>query len=593
MATLDKQVVPKWTTEQRKQTPKPVPAKKADKASSKTSANSSSSKASKGGHRPPTSPSSPTPRPEVTVAKTNATKRAATVHAGAAASASVAVTEASPAPAAVNVNDAADPPLLVSRVNVFAPELDNNLLRSLLYDKKYTHVLPKAVPAKKQRAPRTKAGQSKVGVHERAAEERVATTATLEEEQAALVDTRTGMPMVDSEPSLGALTAHLPLSSQAGKRPRYIEHSQGTRLGPPFGGSTGPTAVLDGSAVTFGARAMGSFRSGLAANMVDVGLVSEEVGAKAGYSEFAKAEEAIFAAENSSLAGSSAASAAKPNPFGSAKTNWWSRAPTDGKGYSGMGQYSQRRGSDGVYRDSGYPHGGADGNDGARRDAYWPGQGPSRTNGARHPGANGASRSVTHRPKGRQMVYAERGTSAIDGFCRTIRGDGQERSSATGRDAGTAWSRNGGSDPAVSGRSFDDMDVEEDMRDDCRGAERGRGGSNNGPNYRTVPSASAGGARPVGRVGRDKDLDKSKETRKENRRWNLKHMRATQDEGKMDVCMYCRLHPDGGLMVCANTELAKFHSFCFPCLAKKEGIEKNTLTAGSMKVKDVLGMPGA
>lgn len=588
MATLDKQKVPEWTPEQRKQTPKPVPTKKAEKVPSKTSAHSSSSKTSKGGHRPPASPSSPSPRPEVTSAKKNAPKRAATVHTGAAASAAAAVVEASPATAAANVNDAADPPLLVSRVNVFAPELDNSLLRSLLYDEKYTHVLPKPVPAKKQRALRTRAGQSKVEAHERAVEERVSTTATLEEGRAALLDTRTGMPMADSERSLGALTAHLPLSSQAGKRPRHIAHSQGTRLGPPFGGSTGPTAVLDGSAVTFGARAMGSFRSGLAANMVDVGLVPGDVAAKAGYSELAKAEEALFEAESSSLAGSSAASAAKPNPFGSAKTDWWSRVPTDGKGYSGTGQHSQRRGSDGVGRDSGYAYGGAGGNDGARRDAGRPGQGPPRTNGARQPGANGASRPVSHRPKGRQMVYAERGTSASDGFRRTSRGNGYERSSSTGRDAGTAEGRDGGGDPAVNGRPFDDMDMEEDMRDDSRGAERGRADSNSGPNYmRKAPSASAGGARPVGRVGRDKGLEKSKDTRKENRRWNLKHMRATQDEGKMDVCMYCRLHPDGGLMVCANQELAKFHSFCFPCLAKKEGIEKNTLTAGSIKVKGV------
>lgn len=147
------------------------------------------------------------------------------------------------------------------------------------------------------------------------------------------------------------------------------------------------------------------------------------------------------------------------------------------------------------------------------------------------------------------------------------------------------------------------------MRDevwDPRGTERGHGGSNNGPNYtRKGPSASAGqgrepvggrpwqereGARAVEKVNHDKGLETNKEIRKENRRWNLKHMRATQDEGKMDVCAYCRLHPDGGLMVCANHELARVHSFCFPCLAKKQSIEKNKLTAGSVKVKGVLEM---
>ena len=221
---------------------------------------------------------------------------------------------------------------------------------------------------------------------------------------------------------------------------------------------------------------------------------------------------------------------------------------------------------------------------------------------------NGA-RPATHRPDRRQMVYAERGSSASSGFRRTSRGDGNEWSSSERRDAVTAGSRSGGGDPAVAGRPSDDMDVEEEVRSevwDSRGAARGHGGSNNGPSYtRRGPSASAGhgepiggwprqereGARPVGRVNRDSGLETNKETRKENRRWNLKHMRATQEEGKMDVCAYCRLHPDGGLMVCANQELARVHSFCFPCLAKKQSIEKNSLTAGSIKVKGVVGMP--
>ena len=65
--------------------------------------------------------------------------------------------------------------------------------------------------------------------------------------------------------------------------------------------------------------------------------------------------------------------------------------------------------------------------------------------------------------------------------------------------------------------------------------------------------------------------------------WNLKHMRATQ-EGKMDVCAYCRLHPDGGQMVCSTPELAKIHSFCFPCLKRKNGIKLSDLTGGDVKV---------
>ena len=149
--------------------------KKAEKASGKTSANSS--KTNKVDHRRSTSstPSLPSPRPDVAAAKKNAPKRAATGHAGvtppAAAAAATAATVASQSPATANVNDAADPPLLVSRVNVFAPELDNFLLRSLLYDEKYTHVLPKIAPAKKQKVGRTRATQPRAVTQERVTEE--------------------------------------------------------------------------------------------------------------------------------------------------------------------------------------------------------------------------------------------------------------------------------------------------------------------------------------------------------------------------------------------------------------------------------------
>lgn len=589
--------MPEWTPEQRQQTPKPVATKKAEKASGKTSANSSSSKTNKGGHRRSTSstPSLPSPRPEVAAAKKNAPKRAATGQSGAtsaaATAAATAAAVASQPPATANVNDAADPPLLVSRVNVFAPELDNVLLRSLLYNEKYTHVLPKTAPAKKQKAGgRTRATQPRAAAQGRVAEEKFATTATFQRDQGdrnSTFDVRTGMPITSPEPALGALTEHPPLSSQAGKRPKHLVHNDGTRLGPSFGGSTGPTGVLDGTAVTFGARAMGSFRGGLAANMVDVGLVSDEVAAEAGYARLMEAEDAfVKEAENTALAGSRAARA---NPFGSASADWSSRALANGKGYSGTSQHgrSQRSGGfsgDPAGRGSGYPYDGAGGIGGARRDrqhshpddAVRPGQGSSRTND---------TRLATNRLDRRQVVYAERSNSASSGFRRTI-------------------------DPAAAARPYDDMDVEEEMRDevwDPRGVERGHGGSNNGYNYtRKRPSTSAGhggepvggrpwqereGARPLEKVNRDKGLETNKEIRKENRRWNLKHMRATQDEGKMDVCAYCRLHPDGGLMVCANHELARVHSFCFPCLAKKQSIEKNNLTAGSVKVNGVLGMP--
>lgn len=37
-------------------------------------------------------------------------------------------------------------------------------------------------------------------------------------------------------------------------------------------------------------------------------------------------------------------------------------------------------------------------------------------------------------------------------------------------------------------------------------------------------------------------------------------------------------------MVCPSPELSKMHVFCFPCLAKKEGIEKSQLITGKIKV---------
>ena len=78
-------------------------------------------------------------------------------------------------------------------------------------------------------------------------------------------------------------------------------------------------------------------------------------------------------------------------------------------------------------------------------------------------------------------------------------------------------------------------------------------------------------------------LEKKDPLRKENRMWNLKHMRATQEETNV-VCDYCRSRPDGALMVCSTQRLAKYHSFCFPCLQKKDSVSKSDVVTGSIKV---------
>lgn len=62
-------------------------------------------------------------------------------------------------------------------------------------------------------------------------------------------------------------------------------------------------------------------------------------------------------------------------------------------------------------------------------------------------------------------------------------------------------------------------------------------------------------------------------------------MKVMGDGGsKSDVCSSCRMHPGGAAMVCPSAELSKMHVFCFPCLAKKEGMEKSQLITGKIKV---------
>ena len=133
----------------------------------------------------------------------------------------------------VNVNDAADPPCPVPQVRAFAPELDNVLLRSLLYETEHTHVIP--LEKRKKWKPRGAAGGGE------AAE--VPTTGTVTGDQGVGTDAngRRALPLGEPEAEkLGALTAHLPLSPRAGKRPKLDANGDTRRLGAPVRGVERP-----------------------------------------------------------------------------------------------------------------------------------------------------------------------------------------------------------------------------------------------------------------------------------------------------------------------------------------------------------------
>ncbi|CAN0113676.1 unnamed protein product, partial [Hapterophycus canaliculatus] len=569
--------VPNWTPEDRALVRKRE--KKREKKSHKARSKPSLAKDGKGGERQQgqSSAAASTAGARDHKARNKNPKRVA------AAAAAVAVVTADAETAAngitevplksVNVNDAAEPPRPVSRVRVFDPELDNVLLRSLLYEEEYTHVLSKHPPAKKARW-RPKAGSSPrpaaAGAQGPDGGEDAAglTTGTYLGEDggaAGVAEDRKGSRPFAKQ-RLGALADHLPLSPRAGQRPKHYAYCDKRRLGPPFAGPVGPGQVMDGTAVSFGARAMGPFRAGLAATMVEVGLVPDEVAAEAGYSELVEAEAALAreaekaAGAGGGVGGGVAEEGVGSSVFGCASDDWRSRVPSDFR--------------------IGTPDG--------------------RSHPAARAGETQAPRS------GKAPAGANRPESS-----KSVNG----RPSAGARDEPRTSNGHGGGGGGV-GRTGDHMEVEEDVRKGSRGSgvserEQGGGsGSGSGPihNRRASPPPSGGlegGAGAGGGGGRarperdeahsagkarsasgDRDrpppLGKKDPQRKENRMWNLKHMRATQ-EGKQEACAYCRLQPDGALMVCSSQELVKMHSFCLPCLKKKDGIEKSDIVGGGIK----------
>lgn len=508
---------------------------------------------------------------------------------------------------AVNINDAASAPHAITRVRVFSPELDNLLLRSLLYDDKYTHILmrnpvpkkPKSrpkVPAALRAAANRAAAQSAEGAGgEGGAAGSLRTTGTLEGDGNAPADARRGRlaTKAKADEGLGALTAHLPLSHGAGKRPKYCTHGDTGRLGPPFAGSVGPGQVIDGTAVSFGARATGPFRTGLAATMVEVGLVPEEVAKEAGYSELVGEERAVTKdAERAAKAaggGEGEGEGEGSSPFGSASDDWRSRVPSEFK----------------VGAPKGTAHPAAD--TAEEKQTPQGGDTPRRANGADGGGSASAGSSSA------SSSSSDRFSARAKDKPRAVAGGGGKGSSGGGGRAG-----GGRGSPRASGRASDYMDVEDGEEDEVygpRGFERGQGsgastsasasGSGSGSDHNRRASSSptgsndgGGGAGKSHSASGDRvkaPLGKKDPLRKENRMWNLKHMRATH-EGKMDVCAYCRSYPDGGLMVCSSQELAKMHSFCFPCLKSKDNINQSDIVGGGIKVclmrgRGVVGSP--
>ncbi|CAN0558489.1 unnamed protein product, partial [Ectocarpus sp. 12 AP-2014] len=448
-------------------------------------------------------------------------KRAAAAAAAAAAASAVSLT-------VVNINAVVDPPCYISRVKVFSPELDNLLLRSLLYEEKHVHILMRNVAKRPRPRNRTPAHQQKAAARDgRGAldpgvrEGRVPPTTGSVQGDGRDASNRRGRTNGNKRNAeeLGALAAHLPLSRRAGKRPKHHAYTDKRRLGAPFAGALGPAGVFDGTAVSFGARATGPFRAGLAATMVEMGLMPSEVATEAGYPEFAEEERSLTqqAEKRDAAAGAEGSS----RVFGSARDGWRSRVPSfDLK--IGAFTWKPQPAESGIEEE--------------------------QTVGVVDT-ARGASNSGDHS-----------GTS--EGF--------PAQDPETPRDGGDG-SAGGWGLTRAGGRVSDRMDVEGDERGGVQhgaggfGTGQGSAGSRSGPIHaRGTPSwtgsndggAGGGSSKPRkekkdtapttakasttggGGGGGDQEkvtLGKNDPLRKENRMWNLKHMRATQ-EGKMDVC---------------------------------------------------------
>ena len=526
---------------------------------------------------------------------------------------------AAPPLVTVNVAGAAvdDPPCpLPGAREAFSPELDNPLLRSLLYDRKHTHVLALAENPVTENKPKARRAAAEGGggaapttgtppARARDHQNNGGTDADADASGRRRTKTRASVKVEEAAAeALGALTAHLVLSPRASKRPKLDAHGDGDarRPGAPSAGERGPGPagpggrVADGTAgsVDTAPLAAGPSRAGLAAAAtVEAGLVPTKVKVEARCSETLEGERA----RRKEAESGATATATAPEVEGAAAKGGGSSAPLNLEG--------------------GAP-----------------------TNGDSSPPADSRRRNQALRGRGDTVALADWG------------GDGSGNSeplSARAQDDAPSPASGGGASagcrdlPSIEGGRADDMDVEDDLSDQARGAsdsERGgqsdgSGGTGSGLVHARRgthvrrgtcfiggldgiactsgsggggssgrPRENGGGKRPAEKVhilhpagGKGgeaaapplakQDTEKKKRNdplRKANRMWNLRHARATTRDGKADVCSHCCSRPDGGVMVCCSKKLAKFHRFCFPCLRREDGVEKSELFAGGTKV---------
>lgn len=499
----------------------------------------------------------------------------------------------------INIADAADKPKCVSRVKVFSPELDNYLLRSLLYDETHNYVMPRLLASKKSKAGRGKlsdakktakgVGQEVDGCEEEGDEEEETRqknkggkgkgfymAETQKGESSVVADAWTELSVVGSDAPRGAHTEYPSHSRKARTRPEHSEQVDGMRLGPVFGSPSGPSGVLDGTAVTFGARAMGPFRHGLAATMVEVGLVPKEEAMKTGYAEIVATEEAVAKQAAEKAAKECARSVeTEAKTFGSAKAEWTSRIPDSAWRLVYRDQQLKLQGGDASNHPRVDVAGAFVGREAADEESNNPSTGGDFGKSCSRPAVlNGRSS-----PLGEQVMCPDPRRGALGADLRRV--------------------------PVTEDHM--DIDTEVDQSDassvfDGRRAERETSGSENilAVNRR---HSSVGPSSAPPRTHRDGDgaqasFKRSSErdrgvARKENRRWNLKHIRAMNDDGgKMEICSICRVRPPDALMVCPSNDMAKIHSFCFPCLEAKESILKSKITTGIIKVWGTVCMGG-
>ncbi|CAN0225389.1 unnamed protein product [Ectocarpus sp. 12 AP-2014] len=301
--------------------------------------------------------------------------------------------------------------------------------------------------------------------------------------------------------------------------------------------------------------------------MVEMGLVPSEVATEAGYPELAEEERALTqqAEKRDAAAGAEGSS----RVFGSAGDGWRSRVPSSDLKIDLSSWKSQSAESsideEQLARRIDTPRGASkSGGDGSGTSEGFPAKDTEtpRDGGSSSAGGRGQTR-YGGRVSDHMDVDGDKSNGVKHGARGSGRGLGSGGSGGSGhfhvrRPPSSSGSNDGGAGGGGGGRP-----ARQEKQEDA-------------PPATKVSAAGGGGDREKVTLGKKDPL------RKENRMWNLKHMRATQ-EGKMDVCAYCRLHPDGGLMVCSSHELAKMHSFCFPCLKRKDGIEKSDLVGGGIK----------